>query len=112
MVKTKTLRKPRRSIGKTPIRTLRSDAKVLPHDPDQNLLDKKFILAAVLDCMKDNDVKSAVEILETHLEVVNKYQASKKNSLSRSTLYHALKSKNPTFSTMCKIMNCLGLFDS
>lgn len=76
------------------------------YSPTQELLDENFIAMAVWECLKNNDPEGVVEIIETHLEIVNKVKASQSNDLSRSTLYHALKGKNPTIKTLAKLVNC------
>ena len=91
---------------------LKPDAKVIPHDPVKRLLDKRFIAEVILECMQNNDFEGIIEIIETHLEIVNKVKAMQKNSLPKSTMYNALKSKNPTLKTLSKMVNCLKLEDN
>ncbi len=78
---------------------------VIEYSPTQELLDEEFIAKAIWECLKNNDPEGVVEIIETHLEVVNKVKASQKNELSRSTMYHAIKGKNPTIKTLAKLVN-------
>lgn len=78
----------------------------IEYSPTQELLDEEFIAKAVWECLKNNDPEGVVEIIETHLEIVNKVKASQKNELSRSTMYHAIKGKNPTIKTLAKLVNC------
>ena len=82
--------------------------KTIPYSPTQELLDEDFISKAFWECLKNNDPEGAVEILETHLEIVNKVRAAEKHELSRSTMYHALKGKNPTIKTVAKLVNCFS----
>lgn len=85
---------------------LKKDANVIEYSPTQELLDEKFIAQAVWECLKNNDPEGVIEIIETHLEMVNKVKASKENELPRATMYHALKGRNPTIKTLAKLVNC------
>ncbi len=87
---------------------LKKNAKVKEYSPTQELLDETFIAKAVWECLKNNDPEGVIEIIETHLEIVNKVKATQKNELSRSTMYHALKGKNPTIKTLAKMVNCFS----
>jgi DNA-binding phage protein len=87
---------------------LKKNAKVIEYSPTQELLNETFIARAVWECLKNNDPEGVIEIIETHLEIVNKTQNAQKNELSRSTLYHALKGKNPTIKTLAKMVNCFS----
>ena len=85
---------------------LKKNARVMEYSPTKELLDEKFIAQAVWECLKNNDPEGVVEIIETHLAIVNKVKSAQKNDLSRSTMYHAMKSKNPTVKTLAKMVNC------
>ena len=39
-------------------------------------IDETFIAKAIWECLKNNDPEGVVEIIETHLEIVNKVEAS------------------------------------
>lgn len=85
---------------------LKKDAKVIEYSATERLLDEAFIASAIWECLKNNDPQGVVEIIETHLEVVNKVKATQATDLSRATMYHALKGKNPTIKTLAKLVNC------
>jgi DNA-binding phage protein len=87
---------------------LKKNAQVIEYSPTEELLDETFIAKAVWECLKNNDPEGVVEIIETHLEIVNKAKNAQKNDLSRSTMYHALKRKNPTIKTLAKMVNCFS----
>lgn len=87
---------------------LKKNAKVTEYSPTQELLDESFIAQAAWECLKNNDPEGFIEIIETHLEVINKVRAAEKNDLSRSTMYHALKGRNPTIKTVAKMVNCFS----
>jgi DNA-binding phage protein len=85
---------------------LKKDAKVIEYSATERLLDESFISQAIWECLKNNDPEGVIEIIETHLEVVNKVKAAQAIDLSRATLYKALKGKNPTIRTLAKLVNC------
>jgi DNA-binding phage protein len=87
---------------------LKKDVPVTECSATERLLDEKFIAQAIWECLKNNDPQGVVEIIETHLEVVNKVKAAQATDLSRATMYHALKSKNPTIKTLAKMINCFS----
>lgn len=87
---------------------LRQDAPVTEVSATERLLDENFIAQAVWECFKNNDPEGVVEIIQTHLEIVNKVKSAQKNELSRSTMYHAFKGKNPTIKTVAKMVNCFA----
>ncbi len=86
---------------------LRSDTGLIKYSPTEELLDEQFIVLAVWDCLKNNDPEGVIEIIQTHLEAVNKQKRAKKVDLPRSTLYNTFKSKNPTIRTLVKMVNCV-----
>lgn len=85
---------------------LKKGAPVKEISATERLMDESFIASAVWECLKNNDPEGVVEIIQTHLEVVNKIKAAKENELPRATLYHAFKGKNPTIRTLAKMVNC------
>jgi DNA-binding phage protein len=76
------------------------------NSPTQELLNGDFIAKAVWECLKNNDPEGVMEVIEIHLEIVNKVKAAKEKDLSRSTMYNAFKGKNPTVKTLAKLVNC------
>lgn len=85
---------------------LKKGAPVKHGSATERLLDENFIACAVWECLKNNDPEGVIEVIQTHLEIVNKIKATKKNDLSRATLYNAFKRKNPTIRTLAKMVNC------
>ncbi len=79
-----------------------------PYSPTKELLDEKFIAEAIWECLKNNDPEGVVEIIQAHLRVVNKSKAAASHSIPRSSLYNALKGKNPTIKALAKLVNCCG----
>lgn len=87
---------------------LRKDAQIFDYSPTQELLDETFIAKAVWECLKNNDPEGVMEVIEAHLEAINKVKASEHVQLPRSTMYNAFKGKNPTVKTLAKLVNCCG----
>ena len=85
---------------------LKKNAPVTECSATEKLMDENFIALAVWECLKNNDPEGVMEIIETHLEVVNKVKASQETELPRATMYHAFKGKNPTIRTLAKLVNC------
>ena len=105
MAKIKILLKQKKSSKKISKFKLKKSNLVSQFSPTQELLDENFLGRAIIECLKDNDPKGVIEIISTYLETINKVQSVQRVSLSRSTLYHTLKGKNPTLKTLAKIMH-------
>lgn len=108
MDKIKTLVRRKKFLKGTSRMKLKKELDLTDYSPTEELLDEKFIAMAIWDCFKNNDPEGIVEIIETHLEIVNKSQAAKAAKLSRSSLYKALKEKNPTLKTVAKLVHCFA----
>jgi len=78
---------------------------LIPYSPTEELLDESFIGRAILDCLRNNDPEGVMEVIEMHLEALEKTQFMRKASVPRSTFYHSLKSKNPTIKTLAKLVH-------
>ncbi len=76
------------------------------YSPTEKLLDEDFIAKAFWECMKNNDPEGAMEVIQAHLRAVNKTRVAKENELPRSTMYNAIKGKNPTIRTLAKLVHC------
>lgn len=112
MGKAKTSHRQKKSLGSTRKMKsklkLKKDAEVIEYSPSEKMMDEEFIAKAVWECLKNNDPEGVVEIIKSHLEIVNKVKAAQATDLSRSTLYNAFKGKNPTVKTLAKLVNCFG----
>ena len=112
MVKTMTLKKQKKFLRNTrkikPKNTLKlkKNAKVIEYSATERLTDENFIAMAIWECLKNNDSEGVIEVIEAHLEAINKVKASHNMDLPRSTMYNAFKSKNPTVKTLAKLINC------
>jgi DNA-binding phage protein len=80
--------------------------KLAKHDPFKELLNEKNIVQAFWERLKENDPEGAMEVLSAHLQALNKVNLAKEAEMPRSTLYHSLKSKNPTIKTVAKLIHC------
>jgi len=97
-------RKPLLQKPKTNLR-LQDFDKLSVAKPDEFLTNPENIALAVFECLTNNDSVGAMEMIETYLEAVNKSKLRKKSSLAKSTMYSALKHRNPTIRTLAKIMH-------
>lgn len=84
---------------------LKRGSSVVEYSPTARLLDKDFMGKAIMECLINNDPEGVVEIIEIYLDTVNKVQSIRNVKLSRSTLYHTLRGKNPTLKTLAKIVH-------
>ena len=108
MAKAKTSPKQKKFSKTIQARRLKKNTGVVSYSPTKTLLDEDFISRAIWECLKNNDPEGVVEVIEAHLEAVNKTQLAKKGSLARSTMYHSLKVKNPTVTTLAKLIHAFA----
>jgi DNA-binding phage protein len=106
MGKARTLSRRKKSSENTPKLRLKKGVKLSKHDPFKALLDEKLIAQAFWECLKENDPEGAMEVISAHLNALNKVHLAKEAEMPRSTLYHSLKSKNPTIKTVAKLIHC------
>ncbi len=85
---------------------LKKGAQVTEYNATDIMLDEDFIAKAVWECLKNNDPEGVIEIIQAHLEIVNKVKAAQESDLSRATMYNAFRGKNPTIKTLAKLINC------
>lgn len=91
-----------------PILKLRKNTSVRESNPREELLDEELIGRAVWECLKEGDSEGVIEVIRTYLEAVNKTAMARESAMARSTMYHTLKSKNPTIKTLAKLVHaCL-----
>jgi DNA-binding phage protein len=108
MGKIKTSGKRKVSIKNTQSRKVR---KIKPnmgidlYDPTERLLDEDRIGRAIWECFKNDDAEGVIEVIKIHLNAVNKAHLAKEANLSKTTLYHTLRSKNPTVKTLARIIH-------
>lgn len=85
---------------------LKENTGLKPYNPTKNLLNEKFIANAIWECLKNNDPQGVMEVIESYLYALNKSKAAKETKLPRSSMYNAIKGKNPTVKTLAKLINC------
>lgn len=84
---------------------LKSWKGVRVHNPEKTLLNEKLVSEAILECLKDNDTETLMEILEGYLAALNRSKFSRESKVPRRTLYHTLRNRNPTIKTLAKIVH-------
>jgi len=85
--------------------SLKNDVGIITFSPTKKLSDIKLIGTAIMECLINNDPKGVMEVIETHLEAINKSEFIKEAGIPRSTMYKILKSQNPTIKTLSKIVS-------
>jgi DNA-binding phage protein len=73
-------------------------------NPIKELADPEQTAMAVFECLLNNDPDGAMEMIEMYLEARNKSELRREVGLHKSTMYSALKHRNPTMKTLAKIM--------
>lgn len=74
-------------------------------DSRERLLDKELLYKALIECLENNDPDGVIEIINIYLKTLNKVHLAQQADISRSTLYHSLKTKNPTLKTLARILH-------
>jgi DNA-binding phage protein len=76
-------------------------------NPSKQLTDKKFIGAAILECLNNNDPEGVMEMISIYINALkrSKSQFLACADLPRTTAYHSLRNKNPTIKTLAKWMH-------
>lgn len=109
MVRTKISSRPRtltkNTLSKTPLKRIKPNMGVTAYNPTKALLDEARIGRAIWECLKNGDPEGVMEVLQIHLEACNKTQIAKEAQLSKTTMYHSLRSKNPTVRTLAKLVH-------
>lgn len=52
--------------------TLTDDKIFHKHDPLENLLDKKIVIGAIAECVKENDFEGIVEIIQIYMRALKR----------------------------------------
>ena len=87
------------------VRTVKPGLGVDFYDPTEALLDEDRIGRAIWECLKEGDAEGVIEIIQIHLEAVNKTQKAFEADLPKTTLYHTFRNKNPTIKTLAKLVH-------
>ncbi len=109
MTKTKTSPKQKKSLENIRNVKLKKNANITPYEPLQRLTDENFIGKAIVECLNNNDPEGVMEVISIYLDALKKVQFAEQADISRSTLYHSLRKKNPTIKTLAKLMHASTL---
>ena len=93
-----------RTKGKR-IMKLKKGSGIRESNPREELIDEALIGRAVWECLKEGDSEGVIEVIRAYIEAVNKTEIAREASMARSTMYHTLKSKNPTIKTLAKLVH-------
>lgn len=104
MDKIKTSKKHQASLAKLSMTNLDKVKGLKRANPLKELTDQDKIAMAVFECLLNNDPEGVMEMVEIYLSALNKTKLRKKTHLHKSTMYSALKHRNPTIKTLSKIM--------
>lgn len=105
MGKIKTSKKRQRSLEKSRKINLDKIKGLTRVNPLKELTDPQQTALAILECLQNNDPDGAMEMIVIYLNALNKSQLRRKTQLHKSTMYSALKHRNPTIKTLAKIMH-------
>lgn len=83
---------------------LKKTVKVKRANPDKSLT-SDFIGSAIMECFLNNDPEGVMELLKIYLDEQNKVKFLNDADISRSTVYQALRHKNPTIKTIAKLIS-------
>lgn len=105
MVKTKISKRPRAYSKNMKTKKRGLKMELVEYDPTQALLDEERIGRAIWECLKNDDPEGVIEMIQIHLDALNKTKVAQEANLSKTTLYHALRNKNPTIKTLAKMVH-------
>lgn len=84
---------------------MKNKLDLISYDPIKEIRDENFIGKAILECLINNDPEGVMEVIEVYLGTLEKTQIIQKSDIPKSTLYHSLKTKNPTIRTLAKLVH-------
>src|ERR1700733_12205536 len=105
MGKIKTSKKRQRSSGRSRRVNLDKVKGLTRVFPLKELIDPQQTALAILECLQNNDPEGVMEMITIYLDALNKVHLTQKARLPKSTMYSALKHRNPTIKTLAKIMH-------
>lgn len=83
---------------------MKPNIQLKPYSIGEVVLEEGFLGKAISECLINNDPEGVIEIISIYLDALNKTTFAKNAGMHRSTLYQALKSKNPTIKTLAKVI--------
>ena len=84
---------------------MKANSGLIAYDPIKEITNQNFIGKAILECLINNDPEGVMEVIKIYLEALEKIRFVETSQVPKSTLYHSLKSKNPTIKTLAKLMH-------
>lgn len=84
---------------------MKNRTDLISYDPVQDMVDENFIGKAILECLINNDPEGVMEVISIYLNALEKTQFVQISQVPKSTLYHSLKTKNPTIKTLAKLVH-------
>jgi hypothetical protein len=103
MDKRKILPKPQESSPKEAEIKDTSDLK--EWNPRKELLNKRFILETIVECLTNGDADGAKEAFLTYVRAINRRKLARDSKVSLSTIEHLLQHNNPTLETAFKLLS-------
>lgn len=102
MLKTKTSKKPKKSLKKS-MRI--NGVELLKHDPSAIFKNHQEIKKAFAEALMDGDKEAFVDILSGYVRAHNILEVCRRTGLSRTVVYEAIREDaNPSLDTLCKII--------
>lgn len=84
---------------------MRSKVKLKEGDLHKEFLDVEAVKKELAQCLVEGDFESFQEVFSIFIEACNKYEISKKTSISRNTLYRIRDKENLTVKKAFDILN-------
>lgn len=75
------------------------------HDPLKTLTNEKIVAQAFWECLRDNDLKGAAEIIAMHLNALNKSRLAQEETSPVQRSITAFET-DPTLKTVAKLIHC------
>lgn len=96
MAKIKTLDKQEKSLHNKPNPTysIKKNVGIKRHDPLKQLLNKKFIGKAIIECLENNDPEGVLEMLLLYIKTLNKAQTIQKTKNIRTRKTRSISKKH------------------
>ena len=82
-----------------------SKVKLIKHNPESSFKNKKKVASALAEAFLEGDKEAVQDILYGFLRTQNKKQLAKSTQLSRTTIYNAVSTGNPSLETLLKIIS-------
>lgn len=104
MAKQKTSEK-RQAFSLENVPVAKVKGRTIKHDPNKKLQDRKFIRAALLECIETGDTAAFQQILAAHIKAVGANEIEKQTKIPARTIRNAAKpDSNPTLKTVFAIL--------